>query len=240
MGLRFESLVSTLFEENIPPPDWEREYEYERGAKSPDFILFEGSGTVVLIQAKLKRMTPGAFFGYDLDAFKSDAERFAETLWHSVRYLRNIERMRRGGKPLDAVSKRVLAGKRVVLIGVMPFLSPVFVPGLPREMVKSAVRTQLRDEDRALFDFDNVAGWHIMGFDDLSIFFSLRSKGSLGQAIVDYLSDMGDNFIDSRGFVPSFRNWSIARYGASVEPPGCWKRAYDLIWTHGNRLLFHP
>jgi len=78
-----------------------------------------------------------------------------------------------------------------------------------------------------------------MGFDDLSVFFSLRSKGTLGQAIVDYVSDMGDIFIDDRGFVPSFRNWCIRRYGPGSDPPASWKRAYDLIWAHGKRLLFH-
>ena len=239
MGKRFEDLISTLIGENIAPGHWEPEYEYQRGAKSPDFILFEASGTVVLIQAKLKRMTPGAFFGYDLEEFKSDADRFAETLWRSIRYLRNIKRMRQRGKPLDPVSQRVLASKRVVLVGIMPFLSPVFVPGLPREVIKAAVRAQLREEDRALFDFDSVAGWHIMGFDDLSVFFSLQSTGTLGQTIVDYVSDMGDTFIDDSGFVPSFRNWCIRRYGPGINPPASWKRAYDLIWAHGKRLLFH-
>jgi len=240
MGRRFEELLRTLIETARLPGQWEAEYEYVKGQKSPDFILFEDAETVILIQAKLKRMTPGAFFGYDLDTFRADIERFAEMIWRSIRYLRTLQAGRRAGDPLaDSVTERVLAGKRVVLIGIAPFLSPVFVPGLPRDAIIDAVKNNIRDDGRN--PFDDIAGWHIMGFEELAMFFSLPPRAALGQAILDYVREMGDTFITpDGGMVPSFRNWCIHRSRpAKAEPPAAWPRALQLLSTY-TKDLFRP
>jgi len=38
------------------------------------------------------------------------------------------------------------------------------------------VNGAIKEEEDSLFDFNSVAGWHIMGFDDLSVFFLCARK----------------------------------------------------------------
>jgi hypothetical protein len=239
MGIRFEHLVRSLVERAYAPGAWAAEYEYTKGQKSPDFILFEDDATVVLVQAKLKRMTPGAFFGYDLDTFREDSERFAEMIWRSVRYLQNIRKGKRSGKSdEDSVTERVLSAKRVVLVGIAPFLSPVFVPGLPRDTIVAAANKKLGpDVAHALVD---IAAWHITGFDDLALFFSLPAGPTLGHAIVEYVHTMGDTFITDDGMVSSFRNWCIHKHSTTIKPPAAWRRAFELLTEYGTKVLFSP
>jgi hypothetical protein len=238
MGRRFEELVTLIVESARGPNHWEPEYEYEKGKKSPDFILFEQRDTAVLVQAKLKRMTPGAFFGYDLETFKTDSERFAETIWRSIRYLQSIRGGNRSGNPeADSVTNRVLSTKRVVLLGVAPFLSPVFVPGLPRDTIVEAVTSKISSGNQG--PFGEIAGWHIICLEELAIFFSLAPRESLGQAIIDYTRDMGDTYITDSGMTPSFRNWCIERYQPTkARPLSAFTHALELLRTHTTESIF--
>ena len=133
----------------------------------------------------------------------------------------------------------VLAAQRVILIGIAPFLSPVFVPGMLRDEISAAVKKNIRSDGRE--PFDGIAAWHIMSFEDLALFFSLPSRLALGQALVDYVGEMGDIFVSNNGMVPSFRNWSIYNARPSkAELPKAWARAMQLLAKHGTETLFRP
>lgn len=183
-------------------------------------------------------MTPGAFFGYDLDTFKTDSAKFAEMIWKSIRYVRNIRGGNRAGNPeADAVTERVLTAKRLVLIGLAPFMSPIFVPGLPRDTIAAAVRENVKAEGPGVLD--GIAGWHILCLEDLAIFLALAPRESLGQAILDYVRDMGDTVIDDDGMTPSFRNWCIHRYRPlRAKPLPAAERAIELLRKHATEFLF--
>src|SRR5690606_17213587 len=108
MGRRFEELTGWLLSKTASEDDLIREHVYDdQEQRSPDFLLFERPGFVTLVQAKLKRLSPGAFFGFDYDAFRRDAEgAIAESIWRSIRYLRRIHdpraRLSRRGEEVAA------------------------------------------------------------------------------------------------------------------------------------------
>src|SRR5262249_33106376 len=128
MGRRFEQLIRWALTRKYSADQVIAEHEYALGqnAKSPDAIVFEGK-TALLFQAKLKRMSPGAFFGHSLEDFRRDAEgAYAEMIWRSLVYLRNLESYRARGRLNPAhleVSQRVLSAERIYLLGIAPFLS---------------------------------------------------------------------------------------------------------------------
>lgn len=229
MGQRFEKLVGSTLSTICPADKLVGEYEYHKkhNDRSPDFLVFGDDGSVVLVQAKLKQLTAGAFFGFDFSAFESDAQgALAETVWKTIRYLFRLERateqnQRRPGT--EAISDRVRKAPRIFLLGVVPAMPSVFRVPQFRSILKAAADAKLNSEEQAWWQKNEVrfVGWHLLDWSELASFASVsRGREMLLQQLVLYTSELGQRgFINPDGMRPSFRDWYLLRNQDSEHKP---------------------
>ena len=225
MGGRFEKLVHCVLN-HVRCGDVVEEYEYRRkqNAKTADFMVYSRSDDrCVVIQAKLKRLSRGAFFGFDLEAFHRDARgTLAASIAQSIRFLRKLETAAAEGALAPATegeSNRLLNSPRWFLLSVLPALPPVFRFNEFRRNVEEGLAEQLAPDDAQWWanNRTRVAGWHIVELEELAWFSRCRSGGDLFEALESYVgqSDFGEI---TESFPASFKDF-ILMSDTSTSPP---------------------
>lgn len=237
MGKRFECLVGHVLSDTGRVDEVEEEHRYISGQNdlSPDFLVFAPDGSVVFLQAKLKRIQAGAFFGYDLDAVASDCRgALAEMVWKTVRYLHRLHTMppERFTDEGRRIRERVLGANRWFLLGVGASLPPFLKIDAFRRYVEEGVAAKLRPEEYAwLQSRAAYAGWHIIDLGELSAFAVTHQGGTMAEALGSYLGQDGfGRFLDRRGHMMSFADWVIARHPGGAHALPRLKAAGDRIW----------
>lgn len=246
MGARFEQLVEWLLSKVTG--DLSREHVYDRqNSKAPDFIVFEDSGAhVTLIQAKLKRLSPGAFFGFDFDAFQRDAEgAIAETIWKTVRYLHRIHSAPRTLAPeAEAIAERIRRSDRIMLLGVQAAAPSVFHVELFRRAVETGIDKNLKADEKAWLAANarRFVGWHVIDSEALAEFVAWRRNEGLLASLGDYikLDDFGRLLTPDRKMLLPFHEYFAAQcrqhgrkpqlpeVDAAVQRFGAWAMKYLL------------
>lgn len=253
MGEIFEEFLNKEVSRSFASEDIHFEYVYEldgsgrNGKRSPDIIVFRGD-TCLLIQAKLKRWSPGTFYGSSMSAFEEDARgALAEMVWKSLRYLSNLaEGMARGSVPetYRDLSTKVLAARRYVLLGCSPALPPVLKFEPYREVVSTRVNEEISSARGKAAELDlwktKTAAWHIMDWSEVAVSEQVRPRGvSLVDDLISYVEYIGSSPpVDHTSTVPSFRDWSIQRYRATdLLPPATHQRGFATMAGIAQRLM---
>ncbi len=219
MGERFEGLVHDLLEQEFDGAVLVREHDLDaKGARqSPDLLLFEPDGAT-LFQAKIKRLSPKAFFGFDLDALRADVDTvIAKTISKSIAYLAwldSVDAERVLTPHAREVRERLRAAKRLFLLGVLPAMPSVFHVDAFRSLIWDAVDRLLRPHEKAWFERNRarISGWHVLDSEELAAFVSRRRGWGLHEALVEYTSlpEFG-RFLNGDRFVEPFRGYVAAR-----------------------------
>lgn len=248
LGRRFESTVLQMVRKLYRPEQCVEEYVYdEKGqAKSPDLLVFESEDDLILVQAKLKRLSSEAFYGTDYTAFMADTGgALAETVWKSMRYLHKLDAAALGGRTspeAEATNVRARRAKRIIFLGLLPALPPVFRAKPYREELEKAVRAALKPEEAEWVDRNSarLVGWHVMDLAELSSFAMLPGACAKGlfTFLASYLGELKQTpFVTDRGFFPAFRDWLILQHGESVGIPA-YDRALNAMWEDAQQLMF--
>ncbi|MEZ4271712.1 MAG: hypothetical protein R3C68_09860 [Myxococcota bacterium] len=225
MGRRFENLVSCVLN-HARCGDVVNEYEYRNkpNAKTADFMVFSRQNDAcVVIQAKMKRLSRGAFFGSDLEAFRRDArETLAASVVQSIRFMRKLEQAS-NENALAAEgkddSRRLLSACRWMLVSVVPAMPPVFRFNEFRRVLEDGLSEQLDPEDRKWWvnNQNRVAGWHVIELEELTWFARCRQGRDLFEALEEYLGQSNFGEI-TESFPASFKDF-ILKTDPSTEPP---------------------
>ena len=248
MGERFEKLVGWLLGHVVRDEDLVREHRYRKaGDLAPDFLVFEdGDAQVTLVQAKLKRLSPGAFFGFDFDAFVRDAEgAMAETVWKSIRYLHRVHTFPSCGHLLpeaEVIAQRVRRSKRILLLGVLAAAPSVFHVDLFRRCLQAGIDRNLTPDEKVWLtaNANRLVGWHVLDSEALSEFVALRQREGLLESIGDYISlkDFGSLITSGEELLLPFHDYFVARgrqlgrtprlpeVDAAVQRFGDWLKEY--------------
>lgn len=251
MGDRFESLVGETLR-GIGGVVVETEYEYLQGKTdlSPDFLLFEKGSSAVLVQAKLKRLSPGAFFGFDIDDVEKDSEGpLSEMIWRSIRYLYRLATPRASGRLNsggEAVSRRVLGTERILLLGVVPAMPAIFRVPEFRELVERGVLANLSDEEGSWYGEQvatgRIAGWHVIDWTELDSFARVGHPGHcLQRELSSYLDLIKGGLFGGTEMLPSFRDWHIQLHESfKPEAVDSHRRAFEQFWMRVLSILSLP
>ncbi len=254
MGNRFEELVAFCLKKTINPEHLFRQHRYlSRKGKpesldSPDFGIFNGD-SLVLIQAKLKSLSPGAFFGYDLDAIKKDVHgALGEAIWKSIKYLFNLEKGAKQGRlnpENETTSRRVLTAGRIFLLGVVNTMPPIFHMGIFRQYVESEVKQRLNEEESEWFDENRsrFAGWHIVDSEELMAFVAAGGGITIFRYLIEYVSRIEfGNVIVNEGIAQSFRSWFLSRHcdPRGLKPIIEMQLAFNRSMERSIEVLFRP
>jgi hypothetical protein len=185
MGRRFETFTSRLLEKARSPGDEVAgEYSYLKGqeALSPDFLITNTlrPREVLLVQAKLKRLVPGAFYGFSAEDFRGDATgALAELVWKTLRYVYRVEttpdaRLDDAHRPLHDLIRQA---ETIGLLGVLPAMPSLFHVKEFRDLVLAGVHENLKAKERAWLEksAQRFSLWHIFDTEELCAFIAART-----------------------------------------------------------------
>jgi hypothetical protein len=234
MGRRFETFMTFLMGKATAPGDelW-AEYEYmKRGnQKSADFLVTSTTSPreVLVVQTKLKRLVPGAFYGFSPDAFRVDAKgALAELLSKSIHYLYLVhttpdDRLEETHRPLHDALRQATS---IVLLGVVPALPALFQANEFRSIVLEGAAEQLTEAEKAWFEANKnrLSLWHILDAEELCAFVAARKdarreRETLLGALRSYVTAPGfGDLARPDGILSSFRDWYVTeRCGGRVK-----------------------
>lgn len=219
MGERFERLVTDLLTNGFNEDQIIREHPLDKkgSRRSADLILFEDD-VATLVQAKIKRLSPLSFFGFDLNAIERDSKKaIAETISKSVKYLTWIDSDQAETALTDharAVRARLRNSRKIFLLGTVPAMPSVFHVNAFRSMVSMGIDSLLRDNEKIWFaqNSHRIAGWHVIDSEELAEFMAWRDTWGLHEALSEYISlpGFGRFLIDGKVVAP-FRGYVAAR-----------------------------
>jgi hypothetical protein len=184
---------------------------------------------VLVLQTKLKRLVPGAFYGFSTDAFREDAKgALAELLSKSIHYLYLVhttpnERMEEAHRPLHEILRGATS---IVLLGVVPTLPSLFQADEFRTVVLEGAAEQLNEVERAWFAANKhrFSLWHILDAEELCAFVGAREEAgrndeTLLATLRSYLTAPGfGDLARADGVLIYFRDWYITnRCGERVK-----------------------
>ncbi len=217
MGKRLERLIRFLIGKIALPENISYEYEpFVGDAKKDlgsDLVVFENDAAV-LIGVKLKRLSPGSFFGFDLDSFERDvAKGLGESIWKSIRFIYRLEKAH-GESRLNPenrkTSERILGCNKFILLGVSSLMPAVFRGNPFRESIEKNCEEELEPEEWQWYceNRHRFQGWHIIDAEELSSFVAIRENEGLFESLTKYFNQ--PNFGELArvdGLMPSFKQW---------------------------------
>lgn len=232
---RLEPFFGELCEIWNPKGGHFAEYVYDRrnNSKSPDRIAFEkhGTSTVVhLFQLKLKSLKEASHYGIAIDPVLNDLKgAFARLLSQSIKFLYSLKRSHEANTlraEHEELSRKILAGDRYCLWGIVPDLPSVFVFKLLRDRVMEEVEAALSAQEMQWYE-QHLKGkfiWHIMELPEFQIFITLpQQHRDLYKAFTKYLRDSQIErlVLDEAGNMPSnFRSYLIRKFGPERNEDG--------------------
>jgi hypothetical protein len=224
MGRRFERFMHFLLAKARVSTDtiWE-EYRYleKDNALSPDFLVTNAQRPreVLIVQAKLKRLVPGAFYGFSLEDFERDAKgALAELVWKSIRYIYRIH-----VRPDTQLSQSHLAlhdsirrADSLALLGVVPSLPALFQAQSYRDLLWEGVAENLEEKERQWLatNQQRFSLWHVLDAEEICGFVGAREEFGNGESLLsalsDYLSAPGfGKLATTGGILSSFKDWYL-------------------------------
>ena len=234
IGERLEKFFGELCAVWNPSEGAYDEYSYlkNRNEKGPDKIVFEKQATkevVTLFQMKTKMLKETTHYGVSESAHAEDVDPgFAEMIGKSIDFLFRLEEALKLNKVPEehiALSKRILAAKKISLVGLSPDLPPIFVSPHYREALINKVKASLELQVWHWFDkryqYKKTWFWHILDLEEFETFLSSPSgkKNFFDEVSQFVLQSRADSlFVDKKNTHPeNFRSFIIKRH-ARKEP----------------------
>jgi hypothetical protein len=231
MGRRFETFLKFLLTQCKSKDEQivlEERYLRKHSDLSPDFVILNATNPdyAILVQAKLKRLSKGAFFGYDRDAFLNDAKgTLAELIWKSLRYLFRLETY-----PDDKIEPTALSTRNalrqattIILLGVVPAMPSVFHAKEFRLPLEEGVLEKLLPEELVWYHQNSkrLKLWHVVDSEELATLTSYpKVVRSLFTDLRSYLLSPGfGELTNSNGLAPPLRDWFLLRMTSQQERP---------------------
>ncbi len=253
MGRRFETFLEFLLTQCKSTDEQligEHRYLHKSSDLSPDFVILNSTNPdyAILIQAKLKRLSPGAFYGFDHDDFLNDAKGpLAELIWKSLRYLFRLETL-----PDDKIEPNALGMRNalrrattIILLGVVPAMPSVFHAKEFRRPLEDGVFEKLRPEELVWYrkNRDRLKLWHIVDSEELATLTSYpKVARSLFVDLRSYLSSPGfGELANSNGLGPPLRDWFLMRMTSQPERPErilAMRKAFDEFCNATSTKFF--
>jgi len=221
MGVRFEPLMHLLLEKCKTDGDvLIDEYYYLKDTKGPDFIVTNSyhPEEILIVQAKLKRLSPGAFFGYSITDFEANARGvLAELIWKSIRYVFRIETANPDKLNPEFIDlhRNIRSAKKILFLGVVPAMPPLFHIDKFRILVIESVIKKLNPDEREWLNSnkDRLDLWHILDFEEICEFLTVRKpERRIIEALSEYLRapKFGKLVIEKDGILEPFGGWCMA------------------------------
>ena len=204
-------------------------YSAQGNEKSPDKIIFEKqtrNDVVTLVQIKTKMLRDETHFGISDGPLEDDVDTaFSEMISKSITYLFNLDIGLRTGtlNPQTAeLSRRILAAKKVCLVGLSPFLPPIFSNFVFRQELIQKVQQNVGEEVWSWFtsryEYKKKWFWHIIDLEEFEVFISSPpEKVNLFDEVSQYICQCAvDNYPfgpDPNPTLPdNFRSFVIKRH----------------------------
>ena len=248
MGGALEGYVGKLLH-NYDAVAVEAEFEYERGTnkRSSDWIVCERmpKRSVILVQAKLKRLGPELFFGKSSAAFEGEAKTaLGRAVAQSIKFLVGLESARARGRlqpGREELSARILDARELFLLGVVWSMPPILSGNPFRTVLWNEAVAMLSDAEREWLSRNDgrIAGWHILDCDELAFVSAGAGRISLWQELVRYVHAARGDLVNQRGIFPCFRDYVLERRGVVRCPPlpETWA-LYDGFQKLANAMAF--